>query len=221
MKQDDQTAQLLEEIRRTVVEYDVKGVEVAVEKALNAGVYPTDILENGLSIGIKEIGKQFGDGSIFLPELIRGSKAMQEGVNLLKAHWENMASERKVLGKVIIGTVKGDVHSIGKQIVSSLLNAGGFELFDIGEDVPIETFIDEVKKIKPDIIGLSALLTTTLPQQRYVIRGLKEAGLRDKVKVMIGGAPTTEDWAMEIGADGWAPNAGLAVKEAKKLLKVV
>jgi len=220
MTQDARNVQIIAELVRTVVEFDTDGVQSVVEKAINESISPIEILEKGLSVGIKEIGHQFGLGNIFLPELIMGAKTMQQGVAALEAHWKDMVHERKVLGTVVLGTVKGDMHSIGKQIVGSLFTAGGFEIINLGEDVPKEIFVEKVESIRPDIVGLSALLTTTLPQQKSVITSLKEAGLRDMVKVMIGGAPTTEEWAIEIGADGWAPNAALAVEKARMLLNI-
>ena len=166
------------------------------------------------------MGAQFERGRVFLPELVLASKAMQEGVRVLKTQWKNMDRERKILGRVVLGTVKGDMHSIGKQILGSLLGAAGFEFFDLGEDISEEVFVEKVKLMKPDILGLSALLTTSMPHQAYVMNALKEAGIRQMIKVLVGGAPTTEEWAREIGADDWAPNAVLAVEQAKKVLKV-
>lgn len=221
MVQEDEKKQALEEVMRSVLECDPEKVITAVQDALSVvGLSPLEILEKGLSVGIKEVGEKFERGLFFLPELVLASNAMQEGVNVLKTEWKNMASERKILGKFVIGTVKGDVHNIGKQIVGSLLESADFEFFDIGEDVPEEVFVEKVIEIKPDILGLSALLTTSMPHQGYVISALKEAGIRSTIKVMVGGAPTTENWAKEIGADGWAPNAVLTVKQAKRLLQV-
>jgi corrinoid protein of di/trimethylamine methyltransferase len=221
MVQEGEKKQVMDEVIQSVLEYDPERVNAAVRAALSViGLSPVDILEKGLTVGITGVGERFERGSIFLPELVRASQAMQEGVNILKTQWKNMDSERKVLGKMVIGTVKGDMHNIGKQIVGSLLEAAGFEFFDIGEDIPEEAFVEKVIAIKPDILGLSALLTTSMPHQGYVINALEKAGIRGMTKVMVGGAPTTEKWAKEIGADGWAPNAVLTVKQAKKLLQV-
>jgi 5-methyltetrahydrofolate--homocysteine methyltransferase len=213
-------SETITELIRSVVEYDVKAVPSAVEKALKAGVSPLRILEEGLSVGINKVGDEFGCGNAFLPELLMASKAMEIGINILKDHWRNMESERKTFGKILLGTVKGDVHNIGKQILASLMLTAGFKVFDIGVDIPEKTFVEKVKEIKPDILGLSALLTTSMPQQGYVIQALEKEGIRRAVKIMVGGAPTSEEWARKIGADGWAPNAVMAIKEAKKLLNV-
>jgi len=210
--------QLKLDLVRSVLGYEAEVTKSAVEKALREGMSPQKILDQGLLVGIEQVGYKFGSGEIFLPELVGASMAMQAGIEVLKKNWKNMENERKILGKVVLGTVKGDVHSIGKDIVSSFLAAAGFEVIDLGVDVSEKTFIEQVKVVKPHILGLSALLTTTMPQQRYVIESLKAADLRETVKVMIGGAPTSEAWAEKIGADGWAPNAGLAVENCKKLL---
>jgi corrinoid protein of di/trimethylamine methyltransferase len=203
---------------RSVLSCEGEATRRAVEMALQEGMNPQEILDQGLLVGIEQVGYEFGAGNLFLPELVGASMAMQAGLDLLKQHWKHMESERKVLGKVLLGTVKGDVHSIGKDIVSSFLAAAGFEVIDLGVDVSEKTFIEQVKAVKPHVLGLSALLTTTLPQQGYVIDSLKTVGIRESVKVMVGGAPTSEAWAEKIGADGWAPNAGLAVEYCKKLI---
>jgi len=216
----DSNSRLIAEVARAIQKYDPDTARAAVEKALNAGIDPSKILEKGLIVGVEDVGSKFACGDIFLPELVLGSKAMQAGLEVLKTRWKNMESEWKALGKVVLGTVKGDMHNIGKQIVASLLAAVGFEVLDIGEDVSEKTFVEKVKEIKPDILGLSALLTTSMPHQQYVITALEEADVRSKIILMVGGAPTTEEWAKEIGADGWAPNAALATDQAKKLLKM-
>ncbi len=214
----DPKCQLLAELVRSVAESAPRSAKELTEKALDAGISPLEVLEKGLSVGIQQVGAQFARGEVFLPELVMGAAAMQAGVDVLKVRWENMATERKVLGRVMLGTVKGDIHSIGKQIVSSLLAAAGFDVIDLGVSIPLETFVEKVREIKPDVLGLSALLTTSVPQQRYVVQALEKAGIRGSVRVLVGGAPTTEQWAAEIGADGWAPNAATAVEEARRVL---
>lgn len=220
METSDLDRRLLAELAQAVTDYDPQAARQRTEKALDAGITPLNALEMGLSVGIEKVGAQFGSGDIFLPELVRAAQAMQAGLDVLKTRWEHMESERRTLGKVVLGTVRGDIHSIGKQIVASLLTAASFEVIDLGVNVFPETFVDKVTALKPEIVGLSALLTTSMPWQRHVINALEQAGLRGKVKVIVGGSPITEEWAKEIGADGWAPNAALAVKQAKFLLGV-
>jgi len=211
---------LIEDLRNAVINYDAEGAENLAKKALSMNIDPLKVIEEGLTVGIREVGEKFANGEIFLPELIMAAEAMKKALDVLLPELKKTGKERKVLGKVVIGTVAGDIHSIGKNIVASMLIANGFEVYDIGEDVPAEKFVEKVKELKPNIVGLSALMTTTLPEQKKVIEALKREGLRDKVKVIIGGAPTSMEWAEEIGADGWAPDASEAVKVAKKLLRI-
>ena len=159
-------------------------------------------------------------GEFFLPELVQGAEAMKAAVAVLQPALDAYGSGRKALGIAVAGTVAGDIHEIGKTIVCSMLSAAGFTVTDVGCDVPVDTFIAKVKELNPDLLLLSALLTTTMPNQQKTIEALKEAGLRDSVKVMIGGAPTTRAWADEIGADGYSEDAIEAVTTAKGLLGV-
>jgi len=201
-----------------VVEGDVDVASSLAGEALSSGVDPLEAIRRGLNVGIKEVGDKFGRMEIFLPELMMSGEAMKAAVNVLKS---GIPKESIVsLGKVVIGTVEGDIHSIGKDIVVTLLEASGFEVYDLGEDVPVETFIRKVEELKPDLLGLSALMTTTIPRQREVIEQLNAENLRSSVKVVVGGAPTTPQWAEEIGADGWAENASVAVQRVRELLGV-
>ncbi|MEM1550264.1 MAG: cobalamin-dependent protein, partial [Candidatus Methanomethylicia archaeon] len=161
-----------------------------------------------------------GSGEIFLTELAIAAEAMKEALKIFEPAILKSGRERKVLGRIVIGTVEGDIHDIGKNIVSTLLMASGFEVIDLGVDVPVEVFVEKVKELKPDILALSALMTTTMIKMVDVIKALEREGLRDKVKVMIGGAPTSKDWAREIGADGHGVDAIEAVEVAKKLIGV-
>jgi corrinoid protein of di/trimethylamine methyltransferase len=183
------------------------------------GIDPLKAIEEGLAQGIREVGNKFANGEVFLPELIMAAETMKKALEILEPELKKKKKERKTLGKVLLGTVAGDIHSIGKTIVASMLSANGFEVYDIGEDVPAGKFVEKVKELKPDILGLSALLTTTLPEQKVVIETLKKEGLRDKVKVIVGGAPTSREWAKEIGADGYGADATEAVEVVKKLLE--
>ena len=201
-----------------MVEGDVDVASSLAGEALSSGVDPLEAIRRGLNVGIKEVGDKFGRMEIFLPELMMSGEAMKAAVNVLKS---GIPKESIVsLGKVVIGTVEGDIHSIGKDIVVTLLEASGFEVYDLGEDVPVETFIRKVEELKPDLLGLSALMTTTIPRQREVIEQLNAENLRSSVKVVVGGAPTTPQWAEEIGADGWAENASVAVQRVRELLGV-
>lgn len=191
-------------------------VLAAVEKARGELSAP-DIIENGLAAGMNEVGTLFERGKLFLPHVMMAAEAMQAGVDELQDEMGEGTSSEK-LGVIVNGTVEGDVHDIGKSIVSTMLQAAGFEVHDIGRDAPVKNFIDKAKEVNADMVGISALMTTTLQGQKEVIEALEEAGMRDKVKVMVGGAPATNAWAKKIGADCYAENATEAVNKAKELL---
>jgi corrinoid protein of di/trimethylamine methyltransferase len=207
-------------MRQSVIDGEVEDAERLAQEGLDAGIPATDILDNGFVKGIEEVGDLFGRGEFFLPELVQGAEAMKAAVAVLQPALDASGGARAALGTAIAGTVSGDIHEIGKTIVCSMLSAAGFTVTDLGCDVPIETFVAKVKDEKPDLLLLSALLTTTMPNQQKTIEALKAAGLRDSVKVMIGGAPTTRAWADEIGADGYAEDAIEAVAAAKAILGV-
>lgn len=209
---------IFKELQKATVEGDVDKAKDLAQKALDANINPLEVITNGLAKGVKEVGDKFGKGEIFLVDLIMAGEAMKAGMAVLLPKIKAMKTERKTLGKVLIGTVRGDIHSIGKDIVATLLEAEGFEVINIGEDVSEETFVEKVKEHEPDILGLSSLLTTTMPMQREVIKALEGARLRERLKVIIGGAPTTQGWAEEIGADGWAGDAVSATKLVKQLV---
>ncbi|HII01679.1 TPA: dimethylamine corrinoid protein 3 [Methanosarcinaceae archaeon] len=208
--------ELLQELSDAVISCKKDAVLAAVEKAKSEIPAP-EIIEKGLAAGMNEVGVLFERGKLFLPHVMMAADAMTAGVNLLEA--DMPAGDRgKKLGVIVNGTVEGDVHDIGKSIVSTMLQSAGFEVHDIGRDVPIRNFVEKAKETGADMVGLSALMTTTLPGQKEVIDLLKEEGLREKVKVMIGGAPATQAWAEKIGADCYAENASEAVTKAKELL---
>ena len=179
-----------------------------------------ETLEKGLVAGITEIGDRWIREEAFLTEVLLSANAMRYGLKIIEKEMEKAGKTRESLGKVIIGTVEGDIHNLGKNIVAALLIAAGFEVYDIGIDVPTEKFVETIKEIKPDVLGLSSLMTITIPEQRKVIEALNRAGLRDRVKVIVGGAPVTEEWAEEIGADAYGRDALDAVKKVKELLGV-
>ena len=210
---------IFEELQNAVIEGDSEKSVSLAKNALEAGIPPLDVITNGLAKGVKTVGDLFSEGQVFLVELILAGDAMKAGMSVLLPVIKESKAEMISAGKVMIGTVQGDIHSIGKDIVGTLLEADGFEVLNVGEDVQSETFMEKVKEHKPDVLGLSSLLTVTMPAQKDVIEKLKALGLRGDVKVIVGGAPTTQEWADEIGADGWAGDAVSAVSLVKQLIK--
>lgn len=209
--------EMFKELSDAIVSCKKDAVEAAVEKARDQGIAPPEIIEKGLAAGMNEVGVLFERGKLFLPHVMMAAGAMEAGVALLEADMPQGAASKK-LGVIVNGTVEGDVHDIGKSIVSTMLQSAGFEVHDIGRDVPLQNFIDKIKETNATMVGMSALMTTTLNGQKEVIEMLKEQGLRDNVKVMVGGAPATQAWAEKIGADCYAENASEAVEKAKELL---
>jgi 5-methyltetrahydrofolate--homocysteine methyltransferase len=188
-----------------------------IKKALASKVAPMEIIEKALRPAMEEVGQKFETLEIFLPEMIMAADAMSAGVEILRPLLAAAGGEKKV-GRVVLGTVSGDVHRIGKDIVRIMLEGAGFDVTDAGHDVPDDTFLVKVKDLKPDILGLSALMTTTMQNIPRVIDALKAEGLRSKVKVIVGGAPVLPDWAKQIGSDGYGENAVQAVSVSKKLV---
>jgi trimethylamine corrinoid protein len=209
---------ILEQLRNAIKEYDVDQAKHYSQEALKAKMDPTEVIRNGPAIVLKEIGDRFANGELFLPELVAAGQAGEASIAVLNEEIAKRSQSRTSLGKYVIGTVSGDVHSIGKNIVATMLRVAGFDVMDLGVDVPTDVFIQKVKELKPQILGLSALLTTTMDEQRKIIIRLKEEGLRSKVKVMVGGAPVSPEWAKEIGADSVGLDAQDAVEKALKLL---
>ncbi|WP_406655956.1 dimethylamine corrinoid protein MtbC [Methanolobus sp. ZRKC2] len=209
--------EMFKELSDAIVSCKNDAVEAAVEKARGQGIPPAEIIEKGLAAGMNEVGILFERGKLFLPHVMMAAGAMEAGVALLEEDMPKDAASSK-LGVIVNGTVEGDVHDIGKSIVSTMLQSAGFEVHDIGRDVPLQDFIDKIKETDADMVGMSALMTTTLPGQKDVIEMLKEQGMRDNIKVMVGGAPATQAWAEKIGADCYAENASEAVAKAKELL---
>lgn len=209
--------EMFKELSDAVVTCKKDVVTAAVEKARGQGIPASEIIEKGLAAGMNEVGVLFERGKLFLPHVMMAAGAMESGVQLLEADLPADAVSKK-LGVIVNGTVEGDVHDIGKSIVSTMLQSAGFEVHDVGRDVPLQDFIDKIKETNADMVGLSALMTTTLQGQRDVIEMLREQGMRDNIKVMVGGAPATQAWADKIGADCYAENASEAVLKAKELL---
>jgi len=199
-----------------IMKGDGNVVESEVNKALNEGAEARDILVKGLIGGMSVVGKRFGGGEMFLPEVLASAHAMHKGLDIVKPLLAK--ADQKAVGRIVMGTVEGDIHDIGKKIVCFLLEGNGFEVIDLGVDVKAEAFAQAIGKHNPDILGMSALLTTTMLNMRKTIDLLREKGLREKVKIMVGGAPTTDEFAKSIGADGYAPEAGSAVEWVKKTI---
>ena len=206
------------ELSEAVNKGDTKTALVEAQKALDAGNSAEDILNKGLITAMNEVGDKFSKGLLFVPQMLRAAKTMQECTKLLQPFFQEGDVTSK--GKVLIGTVKGDLHDIGKNLVSMMLEGSGFTITDMGVDVSPEKFVEKTREIKPDIVALSALLSTTMPAMAQTIEALQKAGLRDKAKVMIGGAPVTEKYAQQINADSYASDAGSAVNKAKALLGI-
>jgi corrinoid protein of di/trimethylamine methyltransferase len=211
---------IFERMKEAVSSGDVeKAVELAKE-AIKKGVNPVVAIEKGLAPGVREVGDRFGRHEAFLTELIMAGSAMKAACDILReAIPKGGARAQKVIGRVVIGTVSGDIHSIGKDIVATMLEASGFEVYNLGEDVPTKVFVEKVETLKPDVLALSTLMTATMPQAKEVLDALEKANLRQRVYVVVGGAPTTREWAQEIGADGWAEDAVAAVSMIKSLLE--
>jgi len=195
---------------------DADAVAKHTQDALTNGTPVDDILANGLMFGMNVVGKDFRDGTLFIPEVLMAAEAMKAGMEILKP----LLSESDVpsLGRVVVGTVKGDLHDIGKNLVAMLLEGAGFDVIDLGIDVPPETFVEAVEETNPAVVGMSALLTTSMNMMQPTIEALIQAGLRDRVKVIVGGAPVTQEYADQIGADGYASNAASAVDKIRDLL---
>jgi corrinoid protein of di/trimethylamine methyltransferase len=200
-------------IRDAIVNLDIDGVQNACKEAIEAGIPAYKAVTDGMSKGMVIVGEKYENNEYFLAELIMAGEVMKEGMIVLEPHLKS--GDLKKIGKVAIGTVRGDLHDIGKNVVVTLLGAAGFDIVDLGVDVPSEKFVETVKESNPDILGMSALLTTTMIEMESVIKALKEAGVRDKVKIIIGGAPITKEYAEKIGADAAARDAVQGVNVCK------
>ena len=208
---------ILNLISKAILNGDSEGLVEAINQALEEGKSAEDILNKDCIPALTEVGRLYEVGEFFLPEMLVSARAVQAGLMVLRPYL--IDSGIGYVGKVVIGTVKGDLHDIGKNLVAMMLEGSGFEIIDLGVDVPPEKFVEGVEKHQPDLVGMSALLTTTMPSMELTMKALRDANLRDQVKVIVGGAPLTDEFAKEIGADGFAPDASKAVGIAKSLLK--
>jgi len=212
--------ELFAKMEQSIINYDKDEAVRLAKLALEKGIEPVAAINEGFVKGIQAVGGAFGREEIFLPEMVMGADAMTAATSILGEAIKKSGGKAKYLATGIAGTVEGDIHIIGINLVTTFLVANGFDIKFLGTNVPSSLFVDQVKELKPDLILLSALLTTTMPNQKEVIDSLKEAGIRESVKVIVGGAPVSQDWADQIGADGYGENAGAAVEVAKKLMGV-
>jgi 5-methyltetrahydrofolate--homocysteine methyltransferase len=203
-------------LSKAILKGDLEAIKGLAQQALDTGASPQEVLNQGLMAGMDEVGKKFKTTEMFIPEVLRSAKAMHLGLDVLRPLLA--AGQTLGRGKVVIGTVKGDLHDLGKNLVAMMLEGAGFEVVDLGIDRPPEAFVTAIKEHKPDIVGMSALLTTTMPNMALTIKAITEAGLRDKVKIMAGGAPVTQEFVDKIGGDGYGSSAPVAVDVAKALI---
>ena len=208
--------EILSQISTAVIEGRHEQVEAMTRQALGQGHGAQDIVDNGLMPGMDHVGVEFRAGNMFVPEVLRSARAMQTAMDVLRPLLAD--TDARTNGRILLGTVKGDMHDIGKNLVAMMCEGAGFEVKDLGKNIAPETFVEEVKAFNPDILGMSALLTTTMRTMEATIKALEEAGVRDRVKVIIGGAPVTQTFADQIGADGYASNAASAADLARELV---
>lgn len=202
----------------SLVNHDKAAAEDVAKRAIAAGVTPQDIMQKGFVVGIRQVGDQFDEGEVYLPELMLAAAAMEAAMEVCNAALPEGESETR--GVVVIGTVEGDVHDIGKAIVAAYLRANGYDVHDLGRDVPVDAFVDKAEEVNADIIGASALLTATMRKQAEILAELDDRGIRDKYKFIVGGAPCTQEYADSIGADAYAADASDGVKKIEKLLGI-
>jgi corrinoid protein of di/trimethylamine methyltransferase len=212
------TEELFNKMAQSVLDGDTDAAVALAQQAIATGIDPLEAITNGFVKGVNQVGENFACGQAFLPELVMAGEAMKAAVSTLEPEMKKRGLERKMLGKVVLATVEGDIHEIGKSLVGTMLSASGFQVFDLGVDVPAEKIIAKIQEVDADLVGLSALLTTTMVKQKEVIEELDKRGLRKKVKVMVGGAPVTRDWVQKIEADGYSEDAIGAVGLAKQLV---
>ena len=212
--------ELYRAMAQSIIDGDADLAEQLARQAVDTGIHPLEAINKGFVTGVNHVGDQFSCGAAFLPELVMAGEAMKRAVSALEPEMVKRGARRQVYGKVVLATIHGDIHDIGKTLVGTMLTASGFQVFDLGVDVPIESILAKAEEVGADIIAVSALLTTTMVRQRDLIKAADERGLRPKVKVMVGGAPATREWVAEIGADGYSEDAIGAVKIAKQLLSI-
>ncbi len=206
----------LEALQNAIIECNVERAKELTQKVINAGTGPAEVINSGLIKGMNVVGQRFKEGAMYVPEVLMAARAMNSGMEICKPLL--VEGEVSSAGKVVLGTVAGDLHDIGKNLVGMMMESGGMEVIDLGMDVSPEKFAEAVREHKPDVVGMSALLTTTMLAMKDTVEILQEEGLRDSVKIIVGGAPVTSDFSDEIGADGWAPDAASAKDLAMELV---
>jgi len=210
--------ELFQEMAQSIIDGDSDVSAELAQQAVAQGIDPLEAISQGFVVGVNHVGEAFAKGDAFLPELVMAGEAMKAAVAVLEPELARRGTERTMLGKVILCTVEGDIHEIGKTLVGTMLSSAGFKVFDLGVDVPVMKVVEKAREVNADIVAMSALLTTTMVHQKDVIEALEDIGIRSKVKVMVGGAPVTKEWVKQIGADGYSEDAIGAIKVAKQLL---
>lgn len=214
------TEDLFKEMAQSITDGEAEKAAELAKQSITLGIDPLEAINEGFVAGVNYVGDQFSCGNMFLPELVMAGEAMKAAVAVLEPELQKRGTERKMLGKVVLCTVEGDIHEIGKTLVGTMLSATGFQVFDLGVDVPVMKVVEKARDVNADIVAMSALLTTTMVHQKDVIEALEDVGMRSKVKVMVGGAPVTQEWVKQIGADGYSEDAIGAAKVARQLLGV-
>jgi corrinoid protein of di/trimethylamine methyltransferase len=209
---------LYQEMAQSIIDGEDELAAQLAQQSIDLGIDPLDAINQGFVQGINHVGDEFSCGNAFLPELVMAGEAMKAAIAVLEPELNRRGTKREILGTIVIATVEGDIHDIGKTLVGTMMAAAGFEVYDMGVDVPITEIIQKARAVNADLIGVSALLTTTMVKQRDVVEAVEDIGLAGKVKVMVGGAPVTRNWMEEIGADGYSEDAIGAIAVAKKLL---
>ncbi|HET9911366.1 MAG TPA: corrinoid protein [Anaerolineales bacterium] len=212
------TEELYKQMAQSIIDGEAEQAVALAQKSIELQINPLDSITKGFVNGVSYIGEQFGKGEAFLPELVMAGEAMKAAIATLEPELRKQGQAREVLGRVVLATVEGDIHEIGKTLVGTMLSASGFEVYDLGVDAPADKIIGKAIEVNADLIGMSALLTTTMVRQREVIEELDKEGLRPRIRVIVGGAPITKDWAEKIKADGTSEDAVGAVRLAKQLL---
>ncbi len=212
--------ELFQAMAQSIIDGDSEEAERLANRVIEEGIDPLEAINKGFVLGVNHVGDEFSCGNAFLPELVMAGEAMKTAVSTLEPEMAKRGTERQVHGKVVLGTIHGDIHDIGKTLVGTMLSASGFKVYDLGVDVPVTTLVEKAIEVQADIIAVSALLTTTMVRQKDVVEALDDMGLRPNIKVMVGGAPVTQEWVAEIDADGYSEDAIGAVAVAKQLVGI-
>jgi corrinoid protein of di/trimethylamine methyltransferase len=215
-----QTEDLFKAMAQSITDGEAEKAAELAQESITMGIDPLEAINKGFVAGVNYVGDEFSCGNMFLPELVMAGEAMKAAVAVLEPELAKRGAERKMLGKVVLCTVEGDIHEIGKTLVGTMLSATGFQVYDMGVDVPVMKVVEKAREVNADIVAMSALLTTTMVHQKDVIEALEDVGIRNKVKVMVGGAPVTHEWVKQIGADGYSEDAIGAARIAKQLLGI-